>query len=226
MARLLVSCPEPIFFMLYFRKMEILKINHQKLEKGKIKNTIDLLKRGKVVICPTDTVYGLICDANNKKAVARLFKIKKRPKNKPILVFVKDIKMAKELAYISKNQGKFLKKVWPGKVTVVLKRKVQSAKLKIYGVNKKTVALRIPNHKVISYLLSVIGLPLTGTSANISGKPASTKIKEVLKQFPFRHGSGQGEYQPDLVIDAGNLPRSKPSKVIDLTVFPYKTLRP
>jgi L-threonylcarbamoyladenylate synthase len=130
------------------------------------------LKRGKVIVCPTDTVYGLIADATNKKAVGKVFKIKKRPINKPISIFVKDIKMAKKLAKINRNQENFLKSVWPGKVTVILKPKRKFPK----GVGRpeKEIGLRIPDYKIINQLLSIIDRPLTGTSANISGKPAST----------------------------------------------------
>lgn len=172
-------------------------------------DVVRAIKKGKVVVCPTDTVYGLVCDAANKKAVERLFKIKKRPKEKQIPIFVKDIAMAKKLAEINKEQEDFLKKVWPGKVTAVLKKKN----------GKGTIGLRIPNHKFVLSLAKYVNRPLTGTSANISGNKASTKIKEVLKQF-----EGQ-KYQPDLVIDKGNLPKSKPSTVIDLTVSPHKILR-
>jgi L-threonylcarbamoyladenylate synthase len=203
--------------------MIILKANKKNL-KEVIETAIQLIKKGKVIICPTDTVYGLICDTTNKKAVEKLFRIKKRPRGKPIPIFVKDIKMAKTLAYIDKNQEKFLKLSWPGKVTAVLKRR--KTKTKLYGVDKKTIGLRIPKYKFINQLLTIINSPLTGTSANISNLSPSTKIKEVLKQFTLRRGSGQEKYQPDLIIDTGDLPKSKPSTVLDLTVFPPKILRP
>ncbi len=183
-----------------------------------------LIREGKVLVCPTDTVYGLIADATNKKAVNKIFKIKKRPRNKPIPIFVKDLKIAKKLALINKNQGKFLKKVWPGKITIVLKRKEGK---QIYGIDKKTIALRVPNYKLVLELLKKIDKPLTGTSANISSHPPSTKIREVLKQFTLQRGSGQEnqKYQPDLVIDAGNLSKSKPSTILDFTKSPPKILR-
>lgn len=195
--------------------MIILKANKKNL-KEVIKTAIRLIKKGEVIICPTDTVYGLICDATNEKAVEKLFKIKKRPKGKPVPIFVKDVKMAKKLALLNTNQEKFLKLSWPGKVTAVLKRR---DKIKLYGVNKKTIGLRTPQYKFINQLLMIINSPLTGTSANISNLPPSTKIKEVLKQFKNQ------KYQPDLVIDAGNLKKSRPSIVLDLTTSPTKILR-
>ena len=79
------------------------------------------LKRGKMVVSPTDTVYGLLVDATNRRAVKKVFQVKGREKGKPLPVFVKDIAMAKRFACVSKEQEKFLKTAWPGKVTVVLK---------------------------------------------------------------------------------------------------------
>ena len=187
-----------------------------KKEKINLKEIVKMIKQGKVLVFPTDTVYGLVCDATNKKAVEKIFKIKKRSKKKPIPIFVKNLKQAKELAQIDKNQEKFLKSAWPGKMTAVFKRK---GKMKLCGVDKKTIALRIPKYKLINELLKRLNLPFTGTSANISDLPPSTKIKEVIDQFK------KEKIQPDLIIDAGNLPKSKPSTVIDLTVSPPKILR-
>ncbi len=174
------------------------------------------IKKGKVLVCPTDTVYGLVADASNKRAIDRLFKIKKRNQKKPIPIFVKDIKTAKKFAEINKDQESFLKSVWPGKVTVVLKRKKGS---KLYGVDKKTVGLRVPDYGFLKKLLLETNLPLSGTSANVSEKPFSTKIKKIIKQFE------KEENKPDIFLDAGELQKNKPSKVIDLTSKKPKILR-
>ena len=85
--------------------------------------------------------------------------------------------------------------------------------------NKKIIGLRISSSGLVNKLVKEVNGPLTTTSANISGKPASTKIKEVLGQFL------KNKIKPDLVIDAGNLPKNKPSKVIDLTGKKEKVLR-
>jgi len=199
--------------------MEILKISQENFKKI-INKTLNAIKKGDILICPSDTVYGLITDATDKEVANKLFKIKKREKGKPIPIFVQDIKMAKKLALVNKEQEKFLKKVWPGKITIVLKRKRNCSLPDILFGGKKTIGLRIPNYKLIKALLKKLNKPLTGTSANISGKPASTKIKEVLKQFKDK------AIKPDLVLDAGDLPKSKPSTVIDLTKKELKILRP
>ena len=196
--------------------MPILKVDRRNL-KTIVKIMVKSIKQGEVVVCPTDTVYGLLADATSEIAVKKLLKIKKRKAQKPIPIFVKDIKTAKNLAYINNQQEKFLKKVWPGKVTVILRPKRKFPKG--IGKPKKEIGLRVPNYKIINQLLLIINRPLTGTSANLSGKPPSTKIKEVLKQFKNQ------KHQPDLIIDAGNLPKSKSSTVLDSTIWPPKTLR-
>lgn len=208
--------------------MEIAKINA-----GKLESAIKLIKEGGVAVFPTDTVYGFIADATNKRAVEKIFKIKNRPKSKPLPLFVKDIKMAKELAFVDEKQERFLGKAWPERITVVLelknkkslayrqagKIKITNKKLKVYGVAKNTIALRVPKYKLLNDLLEKINKPLAQTSANISGRPASGNIKKIIKQFEKQ------TVKPDLVVDAGNLPKRKPSKIIDLTKIPYKVLR-
>ena len=181
-----------------------------KPSKKTLNEATDILKNGGLVICPTDTVYGFLADVSNKKAVDKIFKLKKRPRSKPLPVFVKDIKMAKELAEISKNQEKTLKKYWPGKYTFILKAK--SYKLQV----KSSVAIRIPKHKFLNDLLKKINKPLAQTSVNISGQPALNRIKEIIEQFGDK---------VDLIIDEGNLSQRKPSKIIDLTAGRGKVLR-
>src|SRR3972149_4501777 len=119
--------------------MKIIK-THSENANSVLKEARRLLLSGKILICPTDTVYGLICDATNKRAVEKLFKVKQRQKDKPSPIFIKNIRQAKELAEVSKKQEKFLKKFWQGKVTAVLKRK---GKRKIFGGEKETIGLRL-----------------------------------------------------------------------------------
>jgi len=212
--------------------MKIVNIKNKKATRLAIK----AIKKGGIIVCPTDTVYGLIADATNKKAVGEIFKIKKRPKSKPLAVFVKDIKAAKELAEIDINQEKILKKYWPGKYTFILKSQIpmsnaqSNPKSQILNskllTKNRTIALRIPKYKFLNDLLKKINKPLAQTSANISGKPASTKIEEVLSQFKKKKTTPNVVPNfPMLIIDGGNLLKSKPSKVIDLTGKKRRVLR-
>ena len=183
------------------------------------------LKKGGVVICPTDTVYGFLADALNKKAVDKIYNIKKRPKLKPLPVFVKNFAMAQELAFIDQKQAKRLKKYWPGKYTFILKlksqnekRKTTSKKLKLYGLKEKTVAMRIPNHKFLSQLLKKLNRPLVQTSVNISGRSPVNNIEKIINQF------GKDK-RIALIIDGGRLKMGRPSKIIDLTSGKLTRLR-
>ena len=171
------------------------------------------LKSGDVVICPTDTIYGFLSDAANKKSVDKIYKIKKRAKLKPLPVFVKDFKMAKELAEIDGYQEKIIKRYWPGKYTFVLKRKKG---IKLYDRSYDTIALRMPSYKFLNGLLKKVNKPLVQTSVNISNNPPLIKISDIVEQF----------HKYDiLIIDGGNFKKSKPSKIIDLTKGKIKILR-
>ena len=184
-----------------------------KAQKKSISEAAEFFQNGGVVICPTDTVYGFLAIASDKKAVDKIYKIKKRPKSKPLAVFVKDSKMAFEMAEIDEKQKKILKNKWPGKYTFVLLRKKG---LKFFDGGKNTIALRIPKHKLLNSLIKKINKPLVQTSVNISGQPPLIKISDIIEQF-----SGSDI----LIIDAGNLKKSKPSKIINLTENKIKVLR-
>jgi L-threonylcarbamoyladenylate synthase len=173
-----------------------------------LNEAIESLNDGDVIICPTDTVYGFLALAANEKAIEKIYKIKKRPRSKPLPVFVKDFKTAQDLAEISKEQEVVLNKYWPGKYTFVLNKKN----------NKGTIALRIPKYKFLNDLLKKINKPLVQTSVNVSGRPAIVGIKEIMEVFGSKPGV-------NLIIDAGNLQKSNQSTIIDLSKEDAKIIR-
>ncbi len=197
------------------RKFEVIPAN----SKYAVEKAVEYLKRGQVVVCPTDTVYGLIADATSNEAVEKVFEIKERKKKKAIPVFVKDIKMAKKLVIMDKDMENFLEEIWPGKITVALRKKKNSGLAKLISSKKKTVGLRISDYKLIKEILKKMDGPLTATSANISGKPSTTKIEEVFKYFEDEN------IRPDLILSAGNLSHSNPSTVIDFSKDKPKIVR-
>ncbi len=191
--------------------MKILKVDPTDLlaSEPAIREAAIVVRSGGVIIYPTDTLYGLGADATSAEAVDRVFKIKKRPETKPIPVIVSDLDWAKRLAIIDKKTEAILSNVWPGGVTVVLQQKFRLPSSVTAG--KRTIALRIPHYKLAYYLSQQIDRPLTATSANISGELPSHRISDILAQFADQ------EFQPDLVLDAGDLAVSEPSTILDLS---------
>lgn len=204
--------------------MEIKKINIQDntIEASSlIKEAMEQMKEGKVIVFPTDTVYGILADATNKEAVEKVFNIKKRDKDKPLPLFIKDIGTTKRIAQVDRERRQILNNIWPGKTTAILKRKPASSKsgLKLYGIAPESVGIRIPDFKLLNLLLEKMETPLVQTSANISQQSASVSIDTIIEQFQNKTP------QPDFVINAGNLPQNNPSVILDLTTLPPKILR-
>jgi L-threonylcarbamoyladenylate synthase len=191
--------------------MKILKINPENLRGslGAISEAVSVIQRGGVIVYPTDTVYGLGADATNAEAVQRVFKIKKRPKNKPMPLIVSDLEMVKRAAFLDRKTEEMLLSVWPGPVTVLLQKRFNLPEA--LTADFKNIGLRIPDYKIAHFLVVQCGIPLTATSANISGQSPSNKIEEVLSQFE------RMSCVPDLVLDAGDLRFSEPSTILDLS---------
>lgn len=176
-----------------------------------------ILQHGGVIVYPTDTVYGLGADVQNEEGLKRLFMIKKRPAHKPLPILVENVAMAKKYAFIDKYQERILEKVWPGAVTIILEKK-QAVSSLISG-GRETVGLRMPHSAFCISLIRELGGPITGTSANISGEAESNSLVPIMEQF-----TAHSRY-PDLIIDAGVLPESQPSTIIDCTTSKPKIIR-
>lgn len=189
--------------------MRILKVNQS------VQKAVLALKKGEVVIFPTDTVYGFLADAENRKAVEKIFTIKKRAKSKPLSLFITNIAMAKDLAEIDALAEKNFKKYWPGRYTFVVKRKKGQ---KIYGVKKESIALRIPKHRFLQSVLKRMKRPLVQTSVNVSSKDPLNRIDQILREFGSNKKVG-------LIVDGGNILKPKPSKIIDISNPKAKVLR-
>ena len=143
-----------------------------------VEKAAEIIKKGGVVVYPTDTVYGLGANALDEKAVKKVFEMKNRDFKKPISVIVKDLEMAKKVANFSKDTEKILKKILPGPVTVILYKKKILPEILTGGSNK--VGLRIPDCKFTKALMEKLDFPITTTSANISGKPIKGKSSTVI----------------------------------------------
>ncbi len=180
-----------------------------------------MLKKGAVLIFPTDTVYGIGTFYKNESGIKRIFELKKRPKTKPIAILLANKKMALEMVESSKVIEKEMERLWPGAITLLLKAKVPLSPLLKDSSSK--VGLRIPDCPLILKLIERSNLPLATTSANLSGQPANCQVETIEKEIL------EGV---DLVIDKG-LPScgreketsGKESAVWDFTAEPPKLVR-
>ena len=188
-----------------------------RVDKKTIGEAIEVLNNGGLIIFPSDTVYGLLVDATNERAVKKLIEFKSRPAGKAISVFVSD-KLLEEVVETNHEQKQTLETLLPGPFTVILKSKHKTSKL--LESEKGTLGIRIPDYKLINELVRKFGKPITATSANVSGKAPHHSIESLLKQL-----SEKKRELVDLIVDAGKLPRNKPSTVVDLTTPEMKILR-
>ena len=188
----------------------IYKPTNNNLSKAKI-----AIEKGDVVAVPTETVYGLAANAYNSDAIKKIFSLKKRPSNNPLIVHFKNIEQIKKEAIINKNFLKLVKKFSPGPLTYVLKRKGSSKISKLANKGLDTIAVRIPSEKNIIKLLNILKCPLAAPSANKSKSLSPTTAKHVAEEF----GNSL-----KMIIDGGVCKVGIESTVIDLTTKP-KILR-
>jgi len=176
---------------------------------------VQVLKQGGVVVVPTDTLYGLAADARDASAVEKVFKIKGRHPGEAISVLVANADMVDTVALADARVKSILAQT--GAITAVLpSRGWMPLNLRGGGL---TIGVRIPDHPFLPRLIKSFGGPITGTSANASGRGGYTKIEDVLDDF------SQSLQQPDLVLDAGDIHDRGPSVVVDFIQNPPKVLR-
>jgi L-threonylcarbamoyladenylate synthase len=182
-----------------------------------INNTISTLDSNGLVVFPSDTVYGLLCDATNEMAVRKLLAFKNRPAGKPISVF-SNLKFIDELVKINKNQKNLIQEMIPGPFTLIFPSKHKVNKL--LESESGTLGIRIPMYRYIEKLINKFKKPITATSANLAGSSPHYSIKSLINEL-----SEKQKQQIDLIVDAGDLPRNKPSTVVDLSASDVKILR-
>ncbi|MFH1824243.1 MAG: L-threonylcarbamoyladenylate synthase [Candidatus Firestonebacteria bacterium] len=165
------------------------------------------IKQGSVVGIPTDTVYGIAGSVYNKNAINRIYEIKNRPKNKPLVIFVSDSKEIENLVEkIPSFALKLMDNFWPGSLTLIFKSSKFAPKNVVSSVN--TVGIRVPDCKVILDLLKILREPLAVTSANISGKRELSSACEVKKELGTKL---------DFILDGGVIKHKCVSTIVDVS---------
>lgn len=159
---------------------------------------------------PSDTVYGFLADATNETAVQKLISFKNRPPGKAISVFVSDQSMIMDICEPNANARTKMQSLLPGPFTVILPSQHKVSKL--LESEKGTLGVRYVQYSPVTELVQLVGKPVTATSANVGGKAPHYSVESFLKQAPKAK-----QELVDLVVDAGKLPRNKPSTILDLT---------
>ena len=154
-----------------------------KMNLANIKKAKKLLNLGECVAIPTETVYGLAGNAYSNKACKKIFKLKRRPKNNPLIVHYYDIWDLEKDCYLNKDFFKLFKKFCPGPITFILNLKKKSKISKIATNNKMTLAIRFPKHPIARYLLKGLTFPLAAPSANISKRVSAVCSSDVKEDF-------------------------------------------
>ncbi len=181
-----------------------------------IKETAKIIREGGLVAFPTETVYGLGADAFCAQAIERIFNVKGRPLDNPLIVHLSEVSqldlLAKELPLEAKKLGE---KFWPGPLTLVLQRKEEVTSVVSAGLS--TVAVRIPAHKAALDLISEARTPIAAPSANLSGRPSPTEPSHVEQDLAGKI---------DAILDGGICSIGLESTVVDLTGKEPVLLRP
>ena len=174
------------------------------INENSIKETVNVLKNGGICIYPTETCYGLGCDATNEKAIKKLRKIKKMNDEKKISIIVSSLEMIKKYGRVTRRVEKIVNLFMPAPLTLVIRKKKSIPDI----LNKDEIAFRIPNNLVALRLVKEFEKPITATSANITTKPSIYTFDKIRKVF---------EGKVDIILDGGDLPLEPPSTIVDMT---------
>lgn len=180
-----------------------------------VQHASEVLLRGGVILYPTDTIYGLGCDALNPQAVERLLRVKGRSAAKGMLVLAGSADWLPRLAEeVPPAAGRLLETFWPGPLTVLLRARPMLPG-PLVGAEGK-IGVRVPDLPFLQRWLEAAARPIVSTSANPSGEPYTGNLERLRELFADR---------VDLFLESGTLPRSEPSTVVDLTARPFRIVR-
>ena len=191
--------------------LNVYKPNLRNLKKAK-KSIVN----NNIIGIPTETVYGLAGNAYSNKSIKKIFKLKKRPAFNPLIIHFKNLNDLKKDVILNSDFKKLYQAFCPGPITFILKKNKKSKISDMATAGKKTVAVRIPKHKVVRNLLAILKFPLAAPSANISSKLSPTSANDVFEEFGNKI---------KFIIDGGQCKIGLESTIVDLTNKP-SILRP
>lgn len=195
---------------------ELIKIDPDNVDLGKIRQAGDIIKSGALVAFPTETVYGLGANGLDADAVARIFVAKGRPSDNPLILHISKLEQLYPLvSEITETAKLLMEKFFPGPLTLVFKKSKIVPLITTGGMD--TVAIRMPSNPIARALIDSAGVPIAAPSANLSGKPSPTTAEHVFQDMDGRI---------DMIIDGGPSDVGLESTVVDTTTNPITLLRP
>lgn len=194
----------------------IKKIDCNNMNSEDFSEAVRLLREGRLVAFPTETVYGLGGDAFDATASARIYAAKGRPSDNPLIVHIAELESLKQIACdIPESAYLLAEHFWPGPLTMILRRGERIPRETTGGLD--TVAVRMPSHPIARRLIQESGLFIAAPSANASGRPSTTRAEHVIEDLSGRI---------DMIIDGGSSDIGLESTIVDLTTVPPAILRP
>lgn len=173
------------------------------------------LKEGKLVVFPTDTVYGIGTNVFNEKACQKIYEVKGRPQIKPLSVLISDISMLSSIATINPLEQKLIDAFWPGPLTIKLKKKNNMVP-DIVSAKDEYIRVRLIKDGLTSKIIQFAGVPIVAPSANLSGSPTGTKIANVIAELGNK---------VDYVIDCGDIEDETTSTIVQVENESIKIIR-
>ena len=167
-----------------------------------LKKASDIIKNNGIVVYPTETVYGIGANIFSINALEKVFDIKKRDKNKPVSVAVSDFGMMEDIVYIEEKEKRFIDIFLPGPVTVILKKREKVPDILTSG--SELVGIRFPAHETSIKLIQLAGVPITSTSANISGEAPPKRVAQIKIEADYILDGGDCSGEPSTVVDLVN----------------------
>ena len=198
----------------------ISKYSNQKeqIKEEEIEEASKVIIDGKLVLFPTETVYGIGANAMDAVAVKKIFEAKGRAADNPLIVHVSNLKMLKQIVEsVGELEKKLIQEFWPGPLTIIFNRKSEEIIPNITTANLNTVGIRMPSNTIAQKLIEYAGVPIAAPSANVSGKPSGTKIEDIIQEF---------DGKVDYIIDGGFTDIGVESTVIKAEGETIHLLRP
>ena len=182
-------------------------LKEEEIDNSTILEISNALKKGKLVVFPTDTVYGVGTNAYDNEACERIYEVKRRSKYKPLSVLISNISMLKEIIYnISPAEQKLIDTFWPGALTIKFNKK-EGVLPNVISAGDEYIRVRLIKEGLIYKIIQKAGVPIVAPSANLSGSVTGTKIKNIVKEL--------GE-KVDYILDCGDIESNEVSTVVQV----------